>query len=116
VSQRTEWMKQTCKKVTRTEGVLWTHISSFGEMDLYPIFNGRELRLLKFNNYFDLVTWKIVYIIPFKTQLKEANCTISTIFDLSAELLKIKHESWPSYVGIANSTHFLTFCWPCISV
>jgi hypothetical protein len=56
VSQSTERMKQTYKKLTCTEYVLWTHISIFGEMDLYPILNGRELWPLKLNNYFDLVT------------------------------------------------------------
>ena len=67
VSQSTEWLKQMYKKVTYTEGVLWTQISTFGEMDLYPILSGRELWPLKPNNYFDLVTWTVLYIILFKT-------------------------------------------------
>jgi len=43
-------------KVARTECVLWAHIRTLGEMDLYPFLNGRELWALKLNNYFDPVT------------------------------------------------------------
>jgi len=47
MSQSMEWMKKTYKEVTCAEIILWNHISTFGEMDLYPILNGKELWPLK---------------------------------------------------------------------